>query len=255
MKAISLCTPVWRRHELTTIMLEERVKTFARAEQEGVRCHCVLIGDDSYYEELADRLGFTYIEAPNVLARKYNDGHQWAWENGYHVSFHCNSDQVFDHRLLVELANAPEDKLTITKWLTAVNESGKKSISTLNPAWAMIAIPTKLLTATHGRPIGNEEMMSGCDQALFRGVVDSNRITAYVGGDRIFVSGGADLNIVMQHPLETIQFESGIQITPWKRWLLLAMATGTHELRVPWADIKQQHGEELIERMRKFYGV
>lgn len=125
MKSIMLVTPVFRRFELTRIMLEHRVETFKSAQALGVSCGCVVVGDAPNLA-VAEGLGFDVIEAPNLLGSKYNDGHQFSVENGWGISFQVNSDQVFDPHLLLELSRSPDDKLIQTEWLTAVHGTGKR---------------------------------------------------------------------------------------------------------------------------------
>lgn len=237
MRSILLVTPVWRRFELTRIMLTHRVKTFLEAEALGVRCGCVVIGDD---ENLATAvsLGFHAIEAPNVLGSKYNDGHELAVTAGWDFSFQVNSDQVFDPRLLAAIVQSPHDMLIETQWLTAVHRGGGKAISYKNPIWAMKAYPTHLLKNVP-RPC-DELAMSMCDTSVHNGVAAANP--------------DAGTHIVEIGPLETVQFESGNQMTPWKRHLYAGMMSSTLECPVPWEGLAEIHGEDLVLEMREFYG-
>jgi len=236
-----LCvTPVFRRFIMTRLMLEQRVKTFEEAASLGVECQCICVGD---YEnvELARSLGFLGILQDNVLGTKYNDGHQFAVEHDYDVSFHCNSDQVFDPQLLVQLTHAPQDKLIRTIWLTSVHDSGKKSLTYRDQKnWAMTAYPRKLLL-NNPRPC-QEDIMRMCDTSTHFGVVRAN-------------PGGLETHSVEVGPLETIQFESGFQVTPWKNNFYRGLADGRTEQPVPWDDIGKLHGLEFLGKMRGFYNV
>lgn len=219
-------------------MLEHRVKTFEEAESLGVEVQCVCIGDFENIE-LARSLGFIGIEAPNLLGSKYNDGHEYAVEFGYDFSFHVNSDQVFDPRLLHAIDQAPKDKLIQTRWMTAVHPLGNRAISYRNPLWAMKAYPTDLL-ARNPRPC-EESIMRMCDTSTHDGVLRANP-----GVETLWLEVG---------PLETIQFESGFQVTPWKRHLMVAGLEKRGEIPVMWDEIRELHGPELVDTMRQFYGL
>jgi hypothetical protein len=236
--SVLLVTPVFRRLDLTRIMLEHRVNTFEEASNLGVEAQCVCVGDFENIE-LARSLGFVGIEASNLLGAKYNDGHQYAVEHGFDFSFHCNSDQVFDARLLHAIDTSPIDMLIQTRWMTAVHDTGKKAIQYRNPLWAMKIYPTELL-ARNPRPC-EENIMKMCDTSTHEGVLRANP-----GVDTLWLEVG---------PLETIQFESGFQVTPWKRHLWVAGLEKRGEVPVMWNEIWELHGPELVDTMQKFYGL
>lgn len=239
MKKLLCVTPVFKRLEMTRLMLDQRVKTFEAAEKLGIQCQCICVGDPENVA-LARSLGFIGIEQENVLGAKYNTGHEWAVNHGYDVSFHCNSDQVFSPQLLVQLAHSPQDKLIHTTWLCAVHSSGKKSITFSDREyWTMTAYPVQLLKKAP-RPC-QESIMRLCDTSTHDGVVKANP--------------GAEVHKIEVDPLETIQFESGFQVTPWKNNLLRGLADGTREVAVPWAEIGQLHGKEFLAKMKDFYKV
>lgn len=238
MKSIMLVTPVYHRFKLTRLMLLQRMHTIAQAKAHGVEVGCVCIGD---WENLAvaKGCGFDTIEAPNTLGRKYNDGHQFAVKKDYDISFQVNSDQVFDPRLLIEMAKSPDDKIIQTNWLTAIHESGTKALTYRNPLWSMNAYPTRLL-APYPRPC-QEDLMSMCDSSVRWGVIAAN--------PNVFV------HEIGTGPLETVQFESSLQLTPWKRNVVVAAHSGVSEHRVPWEGIALIHGEPFVAEMQEFYGV
>lgn len=252
--SISLCTPVWRRHRLTELLMARRAAGIEHLRNLGVRAQCVMVGDEPELREIARRHGFGWIEAPNVLGAKYNHGHEWALVSGYDVSLQCNSDQVFDPELLRALARTPQDKVALTHWLTAVHESGRKAISARNPTWAMTAYPAGLLEA-NPRPC-DEDAMSGCDRSTLEGVVRANGLDLRIDdSESVWNVAGDDAAHLELGPLETIQFESGNQLTPWKRWLLVAMASRAAEGPVPWGGVAELHGQPFTDQMKEFYGA
>lgn len=238
MKKVLLVTPVYERFALTEILLRHRLETFSQADVMGVQCDCIVIGDDANCT-LAEDLGFFAIEAPNVLGRKYNDGHEFAVTEGYDFSFHCNSDQVFDSVLLKAIADSPDDQMVKTHWMMAVHESGRKCISYRNRRWAMQAFPVPLL-ANNPRPC-RETATSMCDTEAHQGVAKANPTAT-----EHFVDVG---------PGETIQFESDMQMHPWDLHKYRGQGEMAELDAVPWNAIDQVYGENLVNEMQGFYGL
>lgn len=237
---LSLCMPVWGRRELTAILLRHLRVTFGAVE--AVECQCVVIGSDDDTLALAESLGFVALRAPNVLGSKYNDGHEWAFRNGYDVSFQVNSDQCFDPRLLERIAAAgTTGRLIQTRWLTAIHRDGRRAITTWNPIWSMKAYPTSLLAA-NPRPCP-EHLDRMCDTGTHDGVVLANPD----------LDPEQDVEEIVLHPLETVQFESPTQLTPWSRHVMVALTTQRLEIKPPWDLIAEVHGKNLVKELREFY--
>jgi hypothetical protein len=224
--------------ELTTIMLSYRKEVLEPAcERAGVHCETVVIADDANLE-MAEALGFHTVKAPNVLGAKFNAGYEFAVENGFDWAFHVNSDQVFDPRLIIAIANTPTDNVVTTSWLSAVHESGRTCISYQNPIRAMQAFPVKLLRNCP-RPCA-EDIMSGCDRSTMDGFLEAN-------------PGLGKPHRVTVGPLETIQFESEVQLTGWGRHITIGYMNGRFARDVPWQEIEDTYGAELVSDMRSFY--
>lgn len=214
------------------------MRIFAEARELGVECQAVVIGNDDNLK-LARSLGFATIEAPNWLGRKYNDGHAWALAEGFDFTFQVNSDQVWDPRLLVAIAESPDDCMIQTRWLHAVHRDGWKAITTYNPLWSMTAYPTNLLR-NNPRPC-DETLDRMCDTGVRAGVQAANP--------------DAGVHEIELHPLETIQFESPTQLTSWGRHQKVALSNGTWETSVPWEEIRELHSDQLVSEVMSFYSV
>lgn len=237
MRSICLVIPVWKRYALTRIMLENLKNTFYFCQARNVMAHAVVIGDDANLDVATD-LDFSAIESENLLGKKYSDGHQFAVESGFDVSLHCNSDQAFNFDLLCRMANAPDDKIIQSHYLTAIHKSGERAISYRNPVWAFNAFPTKLL-ANNPRPVP-DHVLRNCDTASVRGVCEAN---PNVG--TFDVRGGY---------FDAIQFESDNQMTPWERHVMVASKTNSgHEDGVPWDAIELIHGKWFLSSIIQFY--
>ena len=232
MKSVLLVTPAWQRYELTALMLARRAAT----DWGDVRVDTVVIADDDNLD-IARAHGFATVERDNDwLGRRYNDGHEYAYTHGYDWSFHVNSDQAFDPRLLQAIVETPRTHVAATRWMAAVNADGRRAAVYRNPIRAMQAFPRELL-AHNARPC-RERLVRGCDKSTHDGV---RRAT------------GAEDHIIEVGPLETVQFESAVQLTSWKRHQRLALADGSWEIAVPWDALRSVHGPEFVNDMRRFY--
>lgn len=239
MKSVLAVIPVFRRFELTKILLEHYVHyTLPMSERLGVRVGVAVIGDDDNMR-VAEQLNFHCKYSPNVLGAKYNDGHQLAVDLGYDFSLQANSDQVHHPELFRSIASSPNDALIRTTWMTFVHGTGKSSLSFPNAVWAMKAYPTDLLR-TVPRPCA-EDIMEMCDTSTHMGVAERHP--------------DAPTHTVDEGLLQSIQFESGFQITPWRKNVRVAMTTGRGALPVPWGAIGQSYGEDLVREMKEFYQV
>ena len=238
MKTVLLVCPVWGRFILTEILFREWTRIFREAYELGVECQAVVVGDDKNLD-LARELGFATVKAPNVLGSKYNDGHQHGVSEGFDFTFQVNSDQVHDPRLLAAIAESPDDKMIQTRWLTSVHRDGRKAITTYNPLWAMTAYPTKLLR-NNPRPC-DETIDRMCDTGVRMGVEAANP--------------GVEVHEIEIDPLETIQFESPVQLTSWGRHVLVALSNGTAEYSTSWEAIQGLHGQHLVKEVMSFYNL
>lgn len=240
-KSVLVVMPVFRRFALTKIILKNYAEwTIPNALRDhGVRVGVAVIGDDANIPE-AQAYGFHTKISPNVLGAKYNDGHQMAVELGYDFSLQANSDQVHHSQLFRDIAESPNDAMIRTTWMTFVHGSGKTSLAFQNPEWAMKAYPTDLLR-TVPRPC-EEHIMEKCDRSTHLGV-----------GERH--PDAPEHTVNSYGPTQSIQFESGFQITAWRHWLRAASATGQGPFTVPWSSIAQGYGADLMVAMKEFYSL
>lgn len=239
MNKVLLVSPVFRRFELTRIMLKHRRAAITAARQLGVDAQCVCIGDEENLK-VAESHGFATIPAPNILGSKYNDGHEYAVNMGYTYSLHCNSDQTFTPEFLKSISSCPTDRIIRTHWMTFIKGDGKSSLTFANPMWALKIYPTALLKS-NPRPC-NEEAMRMCDTSTRDGVVAAN-------------PDMPDMHTLDIHALDALQWESGFQMTPWSKNLKVASWTGKGEEPVPWDGIANSYGPELVSDMKGFYGL
>src|ERR1035437_1174260 len=74
-------TPAWGRFEIVAVCLEQRARVIAELAADGIEAHQVVIADDENLD-IARALGADVVESPNVVARKFNDGMEYAGKHG-----------------------------------------------------------------------------------------------------------------------------------------------------------------------------
>lgn len=231
---ILLVTPVHGRFPLTEAALQYRRQIADWLGDVGVELGCAVIGDDANLE-VAERLGFTPIEAPNLLGRKFNDGHEHAVANGYDWSIPLGSDQFIDPRLLTALCNAPSHRFVASRHLSVVTADRKKILDYVMPkrGWALKMYSRSLLESDPRPCI--EGVMRRCDTLTHKGVSRANR---RVPQSHHWIGVGR---------LENVQFQTkGEQVTDWET--LLARLTDARA--VPWRALEAIYGTKTIRALR-----
>lgn len=85
-------TPSWRRFALSAVCFEQRRQVIDELASMDIEAHCVVVADDENLE-LARAAGFDTLEQNNEwLARRFNDGMEYAGKHGADVVVPVGSD-------------------------------------------------------------------------------------------------------------------------------------------------------------------
>jgi hypothetical protein len=115
-------TPAWQRFDLTRVVLEQRRRIIDFLAQRGVEARQVVIADD-HNADVAVELGFDALRRRNyTLGRRFNDGIQYAAQNGAEWIVPIGSDSFLDPAYLFPL---PPEGVLRTSRLYAVAESDR----------------------------------------------------------------------------------------------------------------------------------
>lgn len=240
MEKLLFVTPVYRRPEITKICLEQRANVIEALKEFGLEAQCAVIGDEQNLAVARD-LGMVAIPAPNVLGRKFNDGHQYAVENGYDWSMPIGSDQFIDPRVLADLAGRDKRVVQATQWYIMVHSDGDRCLQFKHKKWAGKIFP-RILLKPNPRPC-DENIMRQCDTSTHNGVARANRQRLQIRVD--FLEHG---------PFEYVNFSSGVtQVSDWDRFVSFAHKSGVEESLVPWEGIENVYGAELVGRVKEYY--
>jgi len=227
MPSLLFITPAWKRVELTRLCLWQRRLACDSLAKHGVDATCVVIADDENLDA-AQEFGFETIASPNdFLSRRFNDGYQYAGENGFDYVCPIGSDSWIDPRLLERL---PDRVMQVSRNYAIVREDGRR-IAQLklrgDYGFGCFTMPTRMLRKFRYRPCA-ENLEKGCDGSLYKALYRDRPPT---------------VTIRELSALDIVAFRSEIQITPYER--LLKRHSGV-ELRNTWGILRRRFPTELV---------
>jgi glycosyltransferase involved in cell wall biosynthesis len=235
MTSIWFVTPAWQREQLTAVCLEQRQRVIEQLASWDIEAHCVVIADDGNVDT-ARQFGFDVVEQDNTwLGRKFNDGIQYAVEQGATWVVPIGSDSWIDPWYFRHL---PPDDLAIvrTSQLYAPVEADRLAVlrvaSPRNPAGPHV-FHRDLLKRAGYRPMPDQISRN----------TDSNTVRAL-----------SPFRWQQQevHSLQYIGFRAPPFITQyallWQRW-------GVRELLDPWAQLARHYDSDLVARARQAMGA
>ena len=246
-KTLWFITPAFRRFELTAICLRQRAWVCRELAKVGIDATCVVIANDENLDT-ARRLGFYTAERQNDLGLgcKFNDGYQYAFDEGADYVAPIGSDTWVDPRSLFPENLPRRNEIACSHHYTVVHESGDRCL----PCWVApdqpsttvaLVFPRQLLKASNGRPCV-EHIRSGCDASLI-GALTNEREVGW--------------RYVDLHPLQNVAFQSDetyfgqrVQISSYQNF-----KTRWHpkECPTPFAELRKLYPSRLVREIERFY--
>lgn len=160
-------TPAWQRFELSRTVFAQRHRAIEFLAERGIEAQCVVIADD-LNADLAESFGFAVVRRRNyALGRRFNDGFEYAAEQGAEWVVPIGSDSFLDPAYLFPL---PQEHVMRSSRLYAVAEAGRigrlrvRSDVGVGP----YMIPVAHLPRNH-RP-ADDFRKRGVDRATIRGL-------------------------------------------------------------------------------------
>lgn len=219
-------TPAWQRPELSEVVFAQR-----RRLCEQIGADCVVVANDENLE-LARFYGFATIEQdPHPLGRKYNDGYQYACEQGATHVCPLGSDSW---ALPDYFRDPPWGKVMAGVWLGMVSEDGKRLASLRvqnghNPYGTGPFLIPRVLLPRSGRPVWD-----GAEEGIDRNTLDN----IHAETTERYVSRWQE-----------VSFKHRVSLDGYERLRGLA-ETETEDV---WETLGTVYAEDLIGRMRKLY--
>jgi glycosyltransferase involved in cell wall biosynthesis len=164
---IFFVTPAWQRFELTRVVLAQRRRIIDFLAERDVEARCVVIADD-LNADIAESHGFDVLRNRNyALGRRFNDGIQYAAQQGAEWIVPIGSDSFLDPAYLFPL---PAEGVMRSSTLYAIAEPGR--LGRLRVARSIGVGPYMIPRAylpTSQRP-ADEHRKRGIDSSTIRGL-------------------------------------------------------------------------------------
>lgn len=237
MKSLWLIIPAWRRYDVTRVsfpQLQDCLETLAIVH--GIDANAVVVGDDDNLD-LADQYGFDTVRQVNQpLARKWNDGYEYAANQGADFFVPCGTDDWLDPGYLAQL---PADtEIRASRWATSIREDGRRLLQ-FNVDYeggdGIRIIPRKLLEPCRFRP-AEEHRERAIDTSVWRTLQRTTR------GFRFVYS---------VDPLNIVQFQS---VAPQlNQYQALKNRFAHRELDNPWEILRGRYPDDLVAWAERRY--
>lgn len=237
MSSLLFITPVWRRLELTEIVLKTRRRVCDELLEHGIEADSVIIGNDENLE-VAAALGFKTVERNNeFLSRKFNDGYEYAVRNGYDYVYPVGSDSILTSDQFI---NEVGDELPIAShYYTMIHATGKERIDVqikVPGGIGPLIVPVHLLRDCP-RPI-QDDLHRGCDNAA----------------RQTFLRAGHEILTRECHQWEHVAFQSGkTQITDYERIRRVYQADESEVDNGVFPEIEILYDKDTINAIRNYY--
>ena len=233
MTSLWFVTPAYQRYALSAVCFEQRRRVMDVLEAQGIETHCVIVADDENLD-IARNLGFDTFEQRNDLGigRKFNDGYQYAVDQGATWIVPIGSDSWLHSDYLLPLPEPRLNRVRSSHLYTAV-AADKMAICNVAsdrcPAGPYV-FHRDLLQRAGYRPTGDE-----LNRNLDSRTIANLQPFRWVWRD--------------DHPLQYIGFRDPAQhITSYgalmNRW-------GISEDLNPWDTLKERYPHDLVEQARQ----
>lgn len=237
MTSLLFITPVWKRQELTEIVLKSRRWCCDTLKKHGIDATSVIIGDDDNLD-VARSLGFEVVERDNeFLSRKFNDGYEFAYNHGFDYCYPVGSDSILTPEQFINWVGCGEP--VSSHYYCMIHSSGAERIDVqidVPGGIGPLIIPVSLLRSIP-RPI-QQDLKRGCDNAA--------RQTILTAGHRIVER--------RTHQWEHTAFQSGVtQITDYGRIKRVYQAEDVEIVAGVFPEIEKLYPADIVAGIRDYY--
>ena len=221
-------TPAFGRYELSALCFDQRLDVIRALAEAGVAARCVVVADDENID-LARERGFDVVERDNEwLGRRFNDGIEYACQNGASRVIPIGSDSWIDPAYFLPL---PPRRETLTSRLYAVVTADRMAEVYVNDTKGAgpYVLAREALRSTKYRP-ARDDIKRGVDSSTIRGLRYRVRWTHRE-----------------VHPFQYVGFRGVPHLTPYRT---LVEAWGVREHLDPWSILAEHYPIGLVDRAR-----
>lgn len=228
MTSIWFVTPAWKRFALSDVCFNQRAQTIEELKRVGVDAHCIVVSDDRNLD-IAKSYGFeTFTRDNDWLGMRFNDGIEYAYNNGADWVVPVGSDSWVQYQYFVPLPEV--DRIRTSYYLCTVTRD--------RLAHLMIA-------PNHG----------GGPYMIGRGLLPKNARPAKDkinrSTDRSIINGikkPIKWNIRNLDKFQHVSFRGTVHITKYSN---LVKKWGSSEHTNNWDLLKTKYDSDLVEDARK----
>jgi hypothetical protein len=235
MRSLWLIVPAFRRYSVTAVSFPQLRRSLEALEGWDIAGHCVIIGDDRNIN-LAREHGFHTVRQVNQpLARKWNDGYQYAAQHGADYFVPCGTDDWLDPAYLAQLPG--DNEVRASRWATSIREDGRKALQFFvdyEGGDGIRIIPRKLLEPCRFRP-AEEHRQRAIDTSVWRTLRRTTRFQFVYSTD----------------PLNIVQFQS--ETPQLNTYAALRKRFKHHELDDPFALLRTRYPDDLVTLAEGMY--
>lgn len=239
MRSLWFITPAWRRLEISAACFDQRAWACDELRKHGVDANVCVIADDGNLELALDR-GFATVKRPNTaIGMRFNVGYEFAAASGIDYVCPIGSDSWVDPGFILDgiQQTSPDERTVIySRHYAVIRPDGQRRAQLLvrYDGGTTMFYPTQVFASCGWKPI-DPRAKRGCD---------GQTINAIKRG------GPTRFRVVERHKLETVSFQSELQVTNYdalyQRW-------GTGETRHAFRGLDRHYPAELVDRMRAMY--
>lgn len=229
--------PAYRRYDVTRVSFPGLRWALDQLSQHyAIDGHAVVIGDDENLE-IAEAHGFHMLRAPNQpLGRKWNNGYEYACDNGADYVVPCGTDDWLDPAYLAQLPG--ERDVRASRRSTTIREDGRE-LAYITVGYhggdGIRIIPTSLLAGCGNRP-ANDRKERAIDTSVW---MTLNR-----------TAPGYEF-VYNRDPLAIVQFQSYTPQLNSYRALVDSFAGERHE--DVWGILASRYPRPLVDAAKMLY--
>lgn len=228
-------TPAFQRYELSEICFAERKWAIEQLAANGIEARSVIVADDENLD-IARENGFDTVESINDwLGKRFNDGYQYAAEQGATHVFPIGSDSWVDPKFIYGKLHDNLD-VVASRYYARVDRLGIRRKVMWVPVLQGVSyvMPTKALAGKNYRPCA-DRIRRGCDGSTWQTI---SRVE------------GVQMVWSEVHDLETIAFESNVNISTYEG---LGTRWGISETDQPFSGLIAHYPHKLVDQIGRYY--
>ena len=243
MKRVFIVTPAWGRIDVSKIVFSNFRYIKSALFKYGISVEVVVVADDANLS-LAKKYGLKSVMSKNdYLGKKFNDGYQFAFNNGADLVIPVGSDSLISPSIIKSsLSMSKENTIVFSSIHSVIREDGKmignikSRVSRDNPNKGALWLYRRNNMKRCGFRPCNEKINKGCDRSTIESLVKKNK------GIRMIIN---DVNFYQHVGIKS----RGVQICKYNDY----RSQFSEEVRDPCIALKKHFPKSIIKNLKVYY--